>query len=281
MPKQKIVCIYIITSKIKTKRFYIGSSYDFEVRKRKHLKDLRRGVHHSVLLQRHINKYGLEDINFQIVENLPKNINNKNLLEREQYYMDLHDPFFNICKVAGNCKGIKHTAATRKKMSERFKGRVVSEETRRKISEGHKGKKLSPEHIEKMRQNAIGKVQSEESNRKRSLSLKGRIISEEHRQKLIDINTGRKMKPEHRKKMSESAKNRKRTKRGKYNLKPRSQRKEVKVKNIKDVLIYKQLNDNGMSTNKIGQKFGIDGSTIRKYIRKLKSGALDQELAKA
>lgn len=47
----QIVCI-------PTGRFYIGSSDNIPKRKRRHLRDLRRGSHHNAFLQRVYNKYG-------------------------------------------------------------------------------------------------------------------------------------------------------------------------------------------------------------------------------
>lgn len=38
-------------------------------------------------------------------------------MEREQYYIDLFKPEYNICKIAGSTLGYKHLEATKIKMS--------------------------------------------------------------------------------------------------------------------------------------------------------------------
>ena len=47
---------------------YIGSSINFEERKRRHLKDLRKNVHHSIVLQKDYNTYGEKVFDFSIIE---------------------------------------------------------------------------------------------------------------------------------------------------------------------------------------------------------------------
>ena len=65
--------------------------------------------------------------------------------------------------------GIKHSDATKRKMSEAAKGRVPH----------NKGKKLSPEQIERLRQANIGRRLSDEIRVKMSLAHKGRKHSPE------------------------------------------------------------------------------------------------------
>lgn len=85
---------------------------------------------------------------------------------------------------------------TRKLLSEKRKGRKLSEETKRKIGLAHLGNKYSLGHIcseetkEKLRVASTGKKHTEEAKRKISESNKGnkyclgRIVSEETREKL-------------------------------------------------------------------------------------------------
>jgi group I intron endonuclease len=44
------------------------------------------------------------------------------LLEREQYYLDLFNPEYNILKIAGNSLGFRHHEAAKQKISEAKKG---------------------------------------------------------------------------------------------------------------------------------------------------------------
>ena len=76
--------IYKIVNKINGK-FYLGSSVNFKKRKEKHLRDLKKNTHHSILLQRAYNKYGIENFEFEFIEEC------ENILEREQELLDLID----------------------------------------------------------------------------------------------------------------------------------------------------------------------------------------------
>ena len=58
----------------------------------------------------------------------------KNLIQREQYYLDLLQPEYNILKIAGSLLGYSHSEETRAKMSSYQKGKKRYEETRAKIS---------------------------------------------------------------------------------------------------------------------------------------------------
>ena len=101
-----MIGIYKIENTI-TNDLYIGSSINIAQRKRRHFKDLKRGIHISKFLQRSYNKYGLSAFNFEIIELLESS---NDLLVREQYFLDLLKPTYNLCKVAGNSLGVKQTA---------------------------------------------------------------------------------------------------------------------------------------------------------------------------
>jgi len=67
------------------------------------------------------------------------------LIEREQYYIDLLDPKYNILKAANSRIGSKHSVKTRALMSFKLKGinhpfygKTLSQETRIKLSESSK-----------------------------------------------------------------------------------------------------------------------------------------------
>ena len=62
----------------------------------------------------------------------------KDLIQREQYYLDILKPEFNMCSIAGSQLGIKRSKEFKEKVSQRNKGRVLSEETKRKKSEAMK-----------------------------------------------------------------------------------------------------------------------------------------------
>ena len=60
--------IYKIQSKTKPERFYIGSAVDIKHRWWGHKSDLLKDEHHSSKLQRHVNKYGFDDLDFSVEE---------------------------------------------------------------------------------------------------------------------------------------------------------------------------------------------------------------------
>ena len=102
-----------------TGKVYVGSSIQYETRKRRHLAKLIIGKHHSTHLQHSWDVYGEDNFEFGILE-IVNNVDD--LIGREQYYMDYFNSYdgnygYNICKVAGSSIGIKHTEETKKKMS--------------------------------------------------------------------------------------------------------------------------------------------------------------------
>jgi group I intron endonuclease len=174
-----MIVIYCITNKINSKK-YVGSAKNFHIRKRLHLNQLRRGDHHSILLQRAWQKYGSENFVFSILEKLD-NVNN--LLSREQWWIDNSPCEYNICKIAGSSLGLKRSDVTKEKIRKAKLGvkhpewrnklksltqggkkrRGFSDESKLKMSKAQKnlyakgyvhplkGKKVSAEQLEKMK----------------------------------------------------------------------------------------------------------------------------------
>lgn len=95
--------IYKIENNINDK-IYIGSAEKFNLRYNQHKHHLLKGTHHSIILQNFVNKYGFKSLSFKIIEE-----NVVNLIEREQFYIDTLNPFFNIRKIADSMKGTKRT----------------------------------------------------------------------------------------------------------------------------------------------------------------------------
>jgi group I intron endonuclease len=120
--------IYKIQSIIKPKQFYIGSAINFNNRKDSHLCFLRKNKHHSEKLQNHFNKYGESDLRFEFLIGC----NEKDLICIEQFFIDSLNPYFNICKIAGNTLGFKHSEESKQKMR---KPKNISNEVREKMKE--------------------------------------------------------------------------------------------------------------------------------------------------
>jgi len=139
--------IYKISSIIKNERVYVGSAVSFKRRRITHFSALINNKHDNQRLQNHYNKYGAEDLLFEIIEICDKG----ELLAREQFYIDTLSPFFNIAKIAGNCLGIKRSEESRQRMSLAQKGRISN----------RKGARHSAESILKMSSSKKGKRHSE------------------------------------------------------------------------------------------------------------------------
>lgn len=109
----KISGIYKIQSKT-TGKIYIGESLNIKKRKIRHFTDLRQGRHTNLYLQRHVNKYGIDDITFDIIEVLPSD--KEYLSIREIFWIDFYksseiESGFNLNK--GGLGGTVHTIVYR------------------------------------------------------------------------------------------------------------------------------------------------------------------------
>jgi len=173
-------------------RFYIGSAVNFKKRKQHHMSRLKRRDHRNLHLQRCYDKYGENSICFEIVEQVDKK---EDLIIAEQKWIDSYDwnQLINICPTAGNTLGRKHTANSRKKISDNHHnvagpnnpmygltgslspnyGRKHTEETKRKISEATKGN-----------QNTLGFKHTEETKRIIGENWKGRKHKESSKKKI-------------------------------------------------------------------------------------------------
>jgi group I intron endonuclease len=83
--------IYKIVN-IKNNKFYVGSSKNLMNRWKEHSYSLRKNKHINCILQRAWNKYGEQSFNFEIIESCSPYL----LYEREQFYLDLLKPPYNI-----------------------------------------------------------------------------------------------------------------------------------------------------------------------------------------
>lgn len=105
---KEVICgIYSIKSKLNGK-VYIGSSVDIYRRWEKHRAQLRTNKHHSQHLQNHFNKYGEQDLVFNVLEVVHQiNKDLKTDLELcEQKHLDATPNKFNILTVAYSSVGI-------------------------------------------------------------------------------------------------------------------------------------------------------------------------------
>lgn len=109
--------VYLITSRKFPERQYVGSSCLVTRRFSQHTKALALANHCNSKLQNHVNKYGLTDLIFSVLEHCDV----RDLISREQYFIDKLRPYFNINPVAESRLGSRHSVVSRLKMSKSAK----------------------------------------------------------------------------------------------------------------------------------------------------------------
>jgi group I intron endonuclease len=125
----KGIGVYNIIHTSKPNLAYIGSSVDLERRKRVHISSLNKGSHHSRLLQRVVNKYGLKNLVFSIIEFCKTN----QLMSVEQKYLDSLNPEYNTNILSTSSLGVKRSKEFKAKVSGSHIGKKMSKETMDKI----------------------------------------------------------------------------------------------------------------------------------------------------
>jgi group I intron endonuclease len=116
-----------------TGKCYVGSSVDLSNRFRSYysVSNMKRIVNNEKsIIYESILKNGYENFSLDILEFCDVNV----LIKREQYYIDLLEPEYNILKIAGSRLGHKLSEKTKKNLSISNRGRTVSYETRQNIS---------------------------------------------------------------------------------------------------------------------------------------------------
>jgi len=101
-------------------RTYVGSSINFNHREKEHFRDLNNGNHHNNHLQRFVDKYGVDTLTMNILEECEDDM----ILGREQYHIDNNENLFNIATDAqAPMTGKRHTKETLSKISKATKGK--------------------------------------------------------------------------------------------------------------------------------------------------------------
>lgn len=123
----------MIQSKTKPERIYIGSSVNIHSRWSHHRGNLLRKTHDNGRLQNHVNKYGLDDLQFSVIVGCPEDT----IIAHEQFYIDSLIPWFNINPIAGTSRGAIHEGRRGKPTWN--KGKKLTEEHKRKIGKSMTG----------------------------------------------------------------------------------------------------------------------------------------------
>lgn len=175
-----MIGIYKITSP--TKKVYIGQSVNIERRFSTYKRN--NPINKQPRLYGSFKKYGIDNHKFEIVCECEMD----ELNDKERYYQDL---FSATGKNSLNCvlqqtKKLDYFSSleTRKKLSEKAKGRKHTIETKLKLSLAHTGKKLSIEHKIKIGLKSIGGKRSNKSA-SNEIKEKCRINASKHLSKIV------------------------------------------------------------------------------------------------
>lgn len=190
-----MVGVYIIYNSVNEK-MYVGSSAKVNFRIGRHIEELKNLRHHSILLQRDFNQYGLSVFKFYLAKAVK---HKEDLIKWEQYYIDYYNPEYNICPEAFSVLGRKSTLETRAKISKALKGRVSP----------LKGTKFTKIHRLRISRSLTGIKRSKETRKKIVEAWKIRKtypISEETRRKLSAVWKGRKQTMQHKQRRMEALK---------------------------------------------------------------------------
>ena len=144
--------VYVIINLV-TGDLYVGSGFTGRLAVR-YYKHLISGNGSSIVWAA-VQKYGLENFAFTLVHIAPSIVkleDNKELMERETYFITTLEPKYNIAKLAGNTFGVLHTEATREKLRSSY-----TSERREMIGNLNRGKKLSPTTRAKIREASLNR----------------------------------------------------------------------------------------------------------------------------
>lgn len=141
-------------------KFYVGSSVDLSKRflcyfNTKYLtKHKDKSIIYSVLLKKGYKVFNLEILEYCDI---------KNVIKREQFYIDTLKPKYNILKYAASSLGFKHSDTTKLKMSinntkenHPFFGKKHTEESRIKMSMSKPAKMVKIINIKKGTEKTFG-----------------------------------------------------------------------------------------------------------------------------
>lgn len=195
--------IYIIRNSVNAK-VYVGSAVKLMLRYSNHMWQLKKGRHHSILLQNFVNKYGVGALSFELLALCER----ESLLELEQSFMDAYDSGnakkgFNVCRTAGSQLG-----------------RVVSEETRAKMREAHKAERSKEE-----RKRMTAAMQTPEAKAKAAAKMLGKKHTPESRANMSAAQKLLRASPGHQAKMSAALKGRTFSEEAKANMSAAAKRR--------------------------------------------------------
>lgn len=127
--------VYTITNKL-NKKVYVGGAINFYDRFRLHIADLLKNKHFNPYLQNAVNKYGINNFEFEILEEHPIELT----FQMEAYWINLLDSTND--KLGYNINRFPTRL-----------GAILSRETKEKIANSLRGRKQTSEQIRKAWEN--------------------------------------------------------------------------------------------------------------------------------
>jgi len=164
---------------------YVGSAVNLQKRRQSHFTMLKHGKHPNRHLKSAFAKYGEDAFAFEVLEHVQ---DKKNLIDREQHYIDTLKPAYNIAPKADSQIGVKRTEESRLRMS-----RPRSPEARARITEAnHRAAKYrsKPSYTR-----PLGISHAPEVRIKIAKTLTGRKRPPEVVAKIADVKRGKKQRP--------------------------------------------------------------------------------------
>jgi group I intron endonuclease len=154
--------IYKIINKINGK-YYVGSAKNIRSRWNGHRHLLNKNIHKNPHLQNSWNKYGIDNFEFIIIEEIEP----RYLLIEEQKYLDIakteQDKCYNKSFLADR---IEMTPQVIDKIRESNRKRIWSKTSLLKLSKIHKGQKHTEESKIKIKNKLMGHIHSKETKEK-------------------------------------------------------------------------------------------------------------------
>lgn len=160
--------VYAIRNTVNN-RAYIGSTTNYKSRWHTHRSTLRRGVHHSFILQKAWDKYGEKAFAFELLVVCPRSqrIDYEKRLMRLEAYNVLRTP-----KETGVRGGWTHSDEFKAKMSKLTKGRLLTEEHKAKVGAALKGFKHTDSFKDRARERQLGVSPTHKTRQKLSSAIK-------------------------------------------------------------------------------------------------------------
>jgi group I intron endonuclease len=168
--------VYAIRNTVNN-RAYIGSTSSYKSRWHTHRSTLRRGVHHSFILQKAWDKYGEAAFSFELLLVCPK----AQRTEYETRLMALES--YNVLrtpKEVGVRGGWKHSEEFKAKMSALNKGKTLTDEHKSKLASAQIGRRHNAAFSEKARARQKGVSLSAHTREKLSAAVTLARSNERH-----------------------------------------------------------------------------------------------------